>query len=90
VRKRQHQYPEFGHTQRVRLRKSLQKSIENLAIFFQFFTLEKNDSKIFPKSCCQQNLSWKEKKSQWFLFLQTTHTLQCFAFLLGAQCTMHS
>jgi hypothetical protein len=71
--------------------------VENLAIVFHFVTLGKNNSKIFPnlvvdKICPERkkNQCDTQHSSQWILFLQTTHTLQCFAFLLGAQYTIHS
>lgn len=64
--------------------------------FFHFVRLEKNKFQNFPKSCGRQNLFWRVGKKDFcvthnthhpsdILFLQTTHTLQCFDFLWGAQ-----
>jgi hypothetical protein len=47
-----------------RLKKSLQKSIEDLASFFQFFTLEKNDSKNFPNLVVNKICPEKKKNPQ--------------------------
>jgi len=77
-----------------RLKKSLQKSIEDLANFFQFFTLEKNDSKIFPKSvlkgkkiCVTHNTLISVIFAKKFAFANNTYT-SVFCFPFGS--TMHS